>query len=128
VANESDAKDNNEPQVLLIAQLRAFLVSGESFDLLPIKHERDVKSEVESLVQSWADSGFLVHGRFIYPWHQLRHVEVTQVEEMPLQLAHQRFEELYAAERARMQEDFWRTRQKTEKTDEKKGRGAAAPQ
>ena len=30
MANESDAKDNNEPQVLLIAQLRAFLVSGES--------------------------------------------------------------------------------------------------
>jgi hypothetical protein len=128
VANESDAKDNNEPQVLLIAQLRAFLVSGESFDLLPIKHERDVKSEVESLVQSWAESGFLVHGRFIYPWHQVRHVEVTQVEEMPLQLAHQRFEELYAAERARMQENFWRTRHKSEKPEEKKGGGASAPQ
>jgi hypothetical protein len=128
VANESDANDNNEPQVLLIAQLRAFLVSGESFDLLPIKHERDVKSEVESLVQSWAESGFLVHGRFIYPWHQVRHVEVTEVEEMPLQLAHQRFEELYAAERARMQENFWRTRHKSEKTEEKKGGGTSAPQ
>jgi hypothetical protein len=129
VANESDAKDNKEPQVLLIAQLRAFLVSGESFDLLPIKHERDVKSEVESLVQSWAESGFLVHGRFIYPWHQVRHVEVTQVEEMPLQLAHQRFEELYAAERARMQENFWRRRQNTEKkAEEKKGGGTSAPQ
>ena len=65
--------------------------SGESFDLLPIKHEQDVKTEVESLVQSWAESGFLVHGRFIYPWHQVKQVEVTEVEEMPLQLAHQRF-------------------------------------
>jgi hypothetical protein len=124
VPNDPDTKEENEPKVLLIAQLRAFLVSGESFDLLPIKHEQDVKSEVESLVQSWAESGFLVHGRFIYPWHQVKHVEVTQVEEMPLQLAHQRFDELYAAQRARMQEGFWRTHRKSEKkTNEKGGDG-----
>jgi hypothetical protein len=124
VPNHPDTNEN-EPKVLLIAQLRAFLVSGESFDLLPIKHEQDVKNEVESLVESWAASGFLVHGRFIYPWQQVKHVEVTQVEEMPLQLAHQRFDELYAAQRAQMQEDFWRTRQKTEKTAE--GQSAAGP-
>ncbi len=115
MANPTDTKEEKEPQVLLIAQLRAFLVSGESFDLLPIKHEQDVKHEVESLVESWAESGFLVHGRFIYPWHQVKHVEVTQVEEMPSQLAHQRFDELYAAQRARMQEGFWRTQRKAEK-------------
>jgi hypothetical protein len=127
VPNHPDTKEENQSKVLLIAQLRAFLASGESFDLLPIKHELDVKTEVESLVESWAESGFLVHGRFIYPWHQVKHVEVTQVEEMPLQLAHQRFEELYAAQRARMQEDFWRTRQKSEKTASEKGAGAAGP-
>jgi hypothetical protein len=127
VANHPDTKEEKESKVLLIAQLRAFLVSGESLDLLPIKHEQDVKSEVESLVESWAESGFLVHGRFIYPWHQVKHVEVTQVEEMPMQLAHQRFEELYAAQRARMQEDFWRTRRKTEKpAKEKQDAGGAA--
>jgi hypothetical protein len=115
VANDPDTK-----LVLLIAQLRAHLVSGASFDLLPIKHEQDVKSEVESLVQSWAESGFLVHGRFIYPWHQVKHVEVTQVEEIPLAIAHQRFEELYAAERARTQEDFWRTHRKTVKEEKEK--------
>jgi hypothetical protein len=120
VASHLDTKEEKEPKVLLIAQLRAFLVSGESFDLLPIKHEQDVKSEVESLVESWAESGFLVHGRFIYPWHQVRHVEVTQVDEMPLQLAHQRFDELYAAQRAQLQEDFWRTRRKTEKKPSEK--------
>ena len=118
--NDSDTKEEKEPKVLLIAQLRAFLVSGESFDLLPVKHEQDVKSEVESLVASWAESGFLVHGRFIYPWHQVKHVEVTQVEEMPLQLAHQRFEDLYTEQRARMQEDFWRTRRKSEKPAKEK--------
>jgi len=115
VASHPDTKEEKEPKVLLIAQLRAFLVSGESFDLLPIKHEQDVKSEVGSLVESWAESGFLVHGRFIYPWHQVNHIEVTQVEEMPSQLAHQRFDELYAAQRARLQEDFWRTQRKAEK-------------
>jgi len=115
VASHPDTKEEKEPKVLLIAQLRAFLVSGESFDLLPIKHEQDVKSEVGSLVESWAESGFLVHGRFIYPWHQVNHIEVTQVEEMPSQLAHQRFDELYAAQRARLQEDFWRTQRKPEK-------------
>ena len=120
MANDLDTKKEKQPEVLLIAQLRAFLVSGESFDLLPIKHEQDVKSEVESLVESWAESGFLVHGRFIYPWHQVKHVEVTQVEEMPLPLAHQRFDELYAAQRARMQEDFWPTCRKTERKPEEK--------
>ena len=62
--NHPDTKEN-QPKVLLIAQLRAFLASGESFDLLPIKHEHDVKTEVESLVESWAESSFLVHGRFM---------------------------------------------------------------
>jgi hypothetical protein len=117
VANDPDTREEREPKVLLIAQLRAFLVSGESFELLPIQHEQDVKSEVEALVQSWAESGFLVHGRFIYPWHQVKHVEVTEVEEMPFELANQHFEELYAAERARTQEDFWRTRGKTAKEE-----------
>ena len=119
MATHSDTKEKQESQVLLIAQLRAFLVNGDSFDLLPIKHEQDVKTEVEALIRSWAESGFLVHGRFIYPWHQVKHVEVTEVEEMPLHLAHQRFEEFYAAERARMKEDFWRTRRKTVKPEGK---------
>jgi hypothetical protein len=117
VANPSNTTDNKEPQVLLIAQLRAHLVSGESFELLPIQHAQDVKSEVESLVQSWSESGFLVHGRFIYPWHQVTHVEVTQVEEMPMELARQRYPEFYGAARARAQDDFWRTRIKTEKKE-----------
>jgi hypothetical protein len=127
VPSHPDTKENDESKVLLIAQLRAFLVSGESFDLLPIKHEQDVKTEVESLMESWAETGFLVHGRFIYPWHQVKHVEVTEVQELPLQLAHQRFEELHAAGRARMQEDFWRTRRKTEKPAKEKPDAGGPP-
>ena len=127
MANESDATDNNEPQVLLIGHLRAHLVSGESFDLLPIKHELDVKSEVESLIESWSESGFLLHGRFTYPWHQVKHLEVTQVEEMPMALAHQRYPEFYDAERARTQEAFWRTRRKSEKKEKQEAEAGGPP-
>ena len=126
MANPSNANGNNEPQVLLIAQLQAHLVSGESFDLLPIHHEQDVKSEVESLVESWSESGFLVHGRFIYPWHQVKHVEVTQVEEMPMELARQRYPEFYGAARARAQDDFWRTRSKSEKRESQEANAGPA--
>jgi hypothetical protein len=126
VANDPRGTDNNGAQVLLIAHLRAHLVSGESFNLLPIKHEQDVKSEVESLIQSWSESGFLLHGRFIYPWHQVKHLEVTQVEEMPMALAHQRYHEFYGAERARTQEDFWRTRSKSEKKERQSANAAGA--
>jgi hypothetical protein len=111
----NDTRD--EPEVLLIAQLRAHLLSGDSLELLPIKHESDVKREVETLVKSWSDSGFLLHGRFIYPWHQVRAIEVVSVEEMPIRLARQRLEELYGTERARVQESFWRTRQQKEDPD-----------
>jgi hypothetical protein len=126
VPNRSNANVNNEPQVLLIAQLRAHLVNGESFELLPIQHQQDVKSEVESLVQSWSESGFLVRGRFIYPWHQVRHVEVTQVEEIPMELAHQRYPEFYGAARAHAQDDFWRTRSKTEKKESQEANAGGA--
>jgi hypothetical protein len=120
VATPSTTPKNHtrdEPQVLLIAQLRAHLLNGEALDLLPIKHESDVKREVEALVQSWSDSGFLLHGRFLFPWHQVRSIEVISVEEMPTRLAHQRLEELYGAERARAQESFWRTRHTKQKED-----------
>lgn len=109
---DKEAQENNQPKVLLIAHAKALLASGESLELLPIKHEDDVKSEVSALMESWAKSGFLIHGRFVYPWHQVRSVEITSVEELPQREAHQRLESLYAADRARVQESFWRTRRK----------------
>ncbi|MGI8772393.1 MAG: hypothetical protein ACR2JE_13265 [Acidobacteriaceae bacterium] len=110
---------NHLPKTLLIAHVRAHLVSGEAFDLLPIKHEQDVKTEVSALIESWSKSGFLLRGRFVYPWHQVKQIEITSIEELPLRLAEQRFDDLYAAERARTQEDFWRTKQKS--SDSKDG-------
>jgi hypothetical protein len=106
---------NHQLKTLIIAHVRAHLVTGEAFDLLPIKHEQDVKAEVNALIESWAQSGFLLRGRFIYPWHQVKQIEVTSVEELPLRLAYQRLDDLYAAERARTQEDFWRTKLRSER-------------
>lgn len=105
MARDPDKQTPPGEQVVLVAQLRAFLTSGESFDLVPIEDEKDVKGAVESLLRSWAESGFLIRGRFIFPWHQVRHIEVTQVEE-----TRRGYEERNAATRVRAQEEFWRTR------------------
>lgn len=109
-------QDSNQPEpennTLLIAHLRAELLTGESFDLLPIKHEQDVKAEVNNLIESWAKTGFLLRGRHLYPWHQVRRVEVIDIEELPRAKGYQRLEELYAADRARLEESFWKTKRK----------------
>jgi hypothetical protein len=116
-ANQERKIDIDSNDLLIeIAHVRAHLVTGEAFDLLPIKHEQDVKTEVNALIESWAQSGFLLRGRFIYPWHQVTQIEVTSVEELPLRLAYQRLDDLYAAERARTQEDFWRTKVRSDRS------------
>jgi hypothetical protein len=121
VADPHDPQNRQDPDspqsedsTLLIAHLRAQLMTGESFDLLPIKHEQDVKTEVNALIESWAHSGFLLRGHHLYPWHQVRSVEVTEVEELPRRQGYQRLEELYAADRARLEESFWRTKRKSD--------------
>jgi hypothetical protein len=109
---KQDGKDEQkQPEVVLIAHLRAQLVSGETLELLPIRHENDVKSDVNKLLEDWAKSGFLLRGNVAYPWHQVRHVEVTQVEELAPHEVHQRMLELEGASRAQMQQGFWKTRE-----------------
>jgi hypothetical protein len=56
---------------MLIAHLKAHLVSGETVELLPVRHETDVKQELSSLLKEWASSGFLIREKFVYPWHQV---------------------------------------------------------
>jgi hypothetical protein len=108
------------PDVVLIAHLQAQLVSGELLPLLPIRHENDVKSDVTKLLEEWAKSGFLLRGNVAYPWHQIRNVEVTKVEELAPHEVHQRMLELEGADRAQLQQGFWKTREgKKDKPDEK---------
>ena len=125
MAENDQEKPATQPQVVLIAYLQAHLVSGATIDLLPIRHENDVKSDVTKLLEDWASSGFLLRGNIAYPWHQVQHVEVTRVEELPPHVVHQRMLELEGASRAQMQQGFWKTREtpesKKEDSGEKKG-------
>ncbi len=115
--DHGNGKQDVPNKTLLIAHVKAHLVSGEVFDLLPIKHEEDVKGEVNALIESWAKSGFLLRGRFLYPWHQVKAIEVLNVEELPRREAQLRLDDLYAADRATLQESFWKTHKKDDRSE-----------
>jgi hypothetical protein len=92
---------------MLIAHLKARLVTGETIELLPVRHETDVKKEVSELLEGWASSGFLIWEKFVYPWHQVQLIEVA-VENLSNAEAAQRMLDLHGADRARLHEEFWR--------------------
>jgi hypothetical protein len=92
---------------MLIAHLKAHLLSGETVDLLPVRHETDVKKELTSLLEGWASSGFLIWEKFVYPWHQVQTIEV-KVESLSNEQAAQRMLDLHGADRARLHEEFWK--------------------
>lgn len=119
---QDEKQSKSQPQVVLIAYLQAQLVSGEILQLLPIRHENDVKSDVTKLLEEWAKSGFLLRGNIAYPWHQVQSVEVTEIEELAPHEVHQRMLLLAGAERAQMQQGFWKTREtKDDQDKDKKG-------
>jgi hypothetical protein len=96
---------------MLIAHVKAHLVTGETVDLLPVRHETDVKKEVTELLEGWAKSGFLIWEKLVYPWHQVQTIEVA-VESLSSREAAQRLLDLHGADRARLHEEFWQgTRQ-----------------
>jgi hypothetical protein len=96
---------------MLISRLKARLVTGETVELLPLRHETDVKKEVTALLESWASSGFLIWEKFAYPWHQVRMIEVA-VENVSSGEVAQRMLDLHGSDRARLHEEFWQgTRQ-----------------
>jgi hypothetical protein len=92
---------------MLIAHLKVRLVSGDTVELLPVRHETDVKKEVDGLLAGWSSSGFLIWEKFVYPWHQVQTVEVT-VESLSNAEAAQRMLDLHGADRARLHEEFWK--------------------
>jgi hypothetical protein len=96
---------------MLIAHVKAHLVTGETVELLPVRHETDVKKELSGLLEGWHSSGFLIWERFVYPWHQVQSIEVA-VESLSNAEAGQRMLDLHGADRARLHEEFWKgTRQ-----------------
>ncbi len=107
-------------QTLLIAHVTAHLLNGESFELYPFVDDNDVKAKVSELVEGWAGSGFLLRGGRMYPWHQVRLLEATSVEEITRAEARQRLMSWEAADLARVQQSFWKTKQEAAGKDDKK--------
>jgi hypothetical protein len=103
---------------VLVAYVTVHLEDGESFELLPFEDTNDVKSKVSDLVEAWARSGCLVRGNRIYPWHRVRRLEATKVEELKLVDARLRREQWQAQETERMQQSFWQTKEPREKKNE----------
>jgi hypothetical protein len=96
---------------MLIGHLKAHLVTGETVEWLPVRHETDVKKELNRLLEGWASSGFLIWEKFVYPWHQVETIEVA-VESLSNGEAAQRMLNLHDADRAQLHDEFWKgTRQ-----------------
>jgi hypothetical protein len=111
--------------VLLIAQVRALLLNGETIDLLPFKHDEDVRAEVNKFVEDWVKTGFLLKENFLYPWHQVKLVEVVSVEAISYAAARPYLDDWRQDSEA--QKLFWKTRKPQPKTAEKKGDSQGVP-
>jgi hypothetical protein len=92
---------------MLIAHLKAHLLSGETIELLPVRHESDVKKEVTDLLDKWASSGFLMREKFVYPWHQVKTIEVAVANVSQAEEA-QSMANLRASDRAKLTDEFWK--------------------
>lgn len=117
---------NQMPDTILLAHATVYLVNGESFELLPFESTEDVKSEFNDLIENWAESGFLLRGSRIYPWHQVLRVEVTSVEEISRKEAAQRLTDWEVNDLYRVQQDFWKTKKAREKKEKKQEGGDTA--
>ena len=108
------------PETLLIAHVTAHLLDGTSFELYPFVDTDDVKSKVSELIGGWASSGFLLRGAHLIPWHQVKQLEATSVEEITRQEAQQRLLTWQAEDQLRAVQNFWKT-----KKEKKDGEGDA---
>jgi hypothetical protein len=104
---------------MLIARMKVHLVTGETVELLPVRHETDVKNEVTTLLEGWASSGFLIWEKSVYPWHQVQTVEVA-VENLSSGEVAQRMLDLHGADRARLHEEFWQGKRQLQPSTEQR--------
>jgi len=91
----------------VIAHVKAHLVSGETVDLLPVRHETDVKKEVNELLEGWAKSGFLIWEKLFTRGNQCKRSK-SPSESLSNAEAAQRLLDLHGADRARLHEEFWK--------------------
>jgi len=108
MAEETGNDDAQQGDELLIAEVKAYFIDGEAVDLLPFKHETDVRAEVNKFIEEWVKTGFLLQGPFLYPWHQVKMVEVVSVQALTHAQAAPYLENWRQDTEA--QKAFWKTR------------------
>ena len=117
-----DLEDQEAPKkedVLLVAHVRALFLNGGFIDLLPFKHEEDVRAEINNFIEDWVKSGFLLKENYLYPWHQVKNIEVVSVKT----LSHAEAEPYLEVWRqdTDAQKAFWKTRKPQSNKSEEKG-------
>jgi hypothetical protein len=125
MAEDKKKEDEQKEDVILIAEVRAYLLGGETVELLPFKHEEDVRGEVNKFIEDWSKTGFLLKENFMYPWHQVNMIEVTSVRAMTHAQAAPftaQWDQDTAAQRA-----FWKTRKPQDKNDKKDEKQSTPP-
>ena len=105
-------------ETVLVAHVTVHLESGESFELLPFEDVDDVKARVCDLMRAWATSGFLIRGSHIYPWHRVKRIEATKVEELSKADSALYMEEFRCRDTDQMMQSFWKTKHERKQKDE----------
>jgi hypothetical protein len=117
MAEDKDNKNEPKEDIILVAEVRAHLLDSGTVDLLPFKHEEDVRAEINKFIEDWSKTGFLLKENLIYPWHQVKLVEVVSVQAMTHAQASPYFEQWRQDTEA--QKVFWKTRKPQGKKEEK---------
>jgi hypothetical protein len=116
MAEDTDKKDEPKEDIILIAEVRAHFVDGETVDLLPFKHEEDVRAEINKFIEDWSKTGFLLKENFIYPWHRVKGIEVVSVQAMTHAQAAPYIDQWN--QDSESQKAFWKTRKSRAKKEE----------
>jgi hypothetical protein len=117
MAEEKEKKGEPKEDVILIAEVRAHLHDGGTIDLLPFKHEEDVRAEVNKFIEDWSKTGFLLKENFMYPWHRIKVVEVLSVQAMTHAQATSYIDRWN--QDSESQKTFWKTRKSQAKKEDK---------
>ena len=117
----ADNQPAPKPDTMLIAHVTAYLVDGSSFELYPFLDENDVKSKVSELAGGWADSGFLLRDSHLVPWHQVKLLETTSVEEITREEVQVRLNAWHAEDQKRAEQNFWKTKEEPQGGEKKDG-------
>jgi hypothetical protein len=107
----AENEEKRHSDIVLIAQVRAYLLDNEMIDLLPFRHEEDVRAEINKFIEDWAKSGFLLKANRLYPWHRVKSIEVVSVQELTQAQAGP-FQEEWRMD-SEAQQAFWKTRKGT---------------